>query len=373
MSEPWHTVSLVDHHCHGIVTTDLDRPGFEALMNEAAGPAPGTTLFDSMLGLAIRRWCAPVLYLHTHCSPDEYLRRRAELGTFEVNRRFMANTGITNFLVDGGYRPDELTTPSQLAALSGGRAHDIIRLESLAEDVVAAGTSAAEFTGDCAEALAKRAATAVGCKSIAAYRVGLRLAGERPSDAEVEVAAGEWLSEVDRSGTVRLASPVLHRFLVWLAIDQRLPVQFHVGYGDSDADLAECDPLLLTDLLRATESSGVPILLLHNYPFHRHAAYLAQVYAHVYVDVGLATHNVGYRSGAIITETLELAPFGKFLFSSDAFGLPELYHLSTLLFRRGLGRFLQQGIADDMMSVDDAVHIAELVGNANARRIYKLS
>ena len=55
---------LVDHHCHGLVLDDLDRASFEALMNEAAAPSPlGTTFFDSMLGLAIRRWCAPVLGL----------------------------------------------------------------------------------------------------------------------------------------------------------------------------------------------------------------------------------------------------------------------------------------------------------------------
>src|SRR6185312_2800467 len=50
---------LVDHHCHGILTADLDRPAFEGLMNEAIGASPlGTTLFDSTLGWAIRRHCS---------------------------------------------------------------------------------------------------------------------------------------------------------------------------------------------------------------------------------------------------------------------------------------------------------------------------
>ena len=81
---------LVDHHCHGVVTTDLDRAGFEELMNESPGPSPlGTTVFDSMLGLAIRRWCAPVLDLEPHASPEAYLARRAALGIGEVNRRLV--------------------------------------------------------------------------------------------------------------------------------------------------------------------------------------------------------------------------------------------------------------------------------------------
>jgi uncharacterized protein len=366
-------VPLVDHHCHGLLRTDVDRTAFEEMLTEADTVSPlGTTLFDSLIGLAVRRWCAPVLDLPPHASPDEYLTRRAELGAREVNQRFLAMTGSTDFLVDGGYLPEQITSSAELGALAGARAFDIVRLELLAEDVVRAGTTPARFASDCAEALAKRAATAVGCKSIAAYRVGLRLPGERPSDAEVQAAVDGWLSDVDRTGSVRLARPAVHRFLVWLALDQGLPVQFHVGYGDADADLAECDPLLLTDLLRATAPLGVPIMLLHNYPFHRNAGYLAQVFPHVFVDVGLATHNVGFRAGAVLAEALEVTPFGKFLFSSDAFRLAELYHLGTLLFRKGLSDFLRAGIESDSMTAADADHVASLIGHRNARRAYGL-
>jgi hypothetical protein len=370
-TQPWDRVPLVDHHCHGLLRDDVDRAGFEAMMTEADGPSPlGTTLFDSLLGHAVRRWCSPVLDLPAHAEPADYLARRAALGVDEVNRRFLAGTGTTDYLVDGGFRPEPLTSAAELGALAGARTHDIVRLEVLAEDVVRAGTSAASFVDDCTAALAGRATTAVGCKSIAAYRVGLRLAGERPSDAEVGVAADHWLSYVDRTGVLRLADPVLHRFLVWLAVEQRLPVQFHVGYGDADVDLAECDPLLLTGLLRATAPAGVPILLLHNYPFHRHAGYLAQVFPHVFADVGLATHNVGFRAGAVLAEALELVPFGKFLFSSDAFGLAEHYHLGTLLFRRALSDFLGGAVAHGELTAADALHAAELIGHRNAWRVY---
>lgn len=372
MPEPWDTVPLVDHHCHGLLRDAVDRTGFEEMLTEADTVSPlGTTLFDSLIGLAVRRWCAPVLDLPAHATPEGYLARRAELGPTEVNRRFLATTGTTDYLVDGGYCPELLTTSAELGALAGARAHDIVRLELMAEDVARAGSSPATFADDCAAELARRATTAVGCKSIAAYRVGLRLAGRRPRDTEVRTAADRFLSGVDGSSS-RLAEPVLHRLLVWLAIEQGLPVQFHVGYGDADVDLHECDPLLLTDLLRATAPTGVPILLLHNYPFHRNAGYLAQVFPHVFVDVGLATHNVGARAGTLLAETLEITPFGKFLFSSDAFGLAEHYHLGTMLFRRALSDFLRAGVAADEMTTDDAVRIAELIGHRNARRAYRL-
>ncbi len=52
---------------------------------------------------------------------------------------------------------------------------------------------------------------------------------------------------------------------------------------------------------------------------------LAQAYPHVYLDVGLALHHVGARASAVLAESLELAPFGKALFSSDAAGPAELH------------------------------------------------
>jgi uncharacterized protein len=361
---------LVDHHCHGLVRRDLDRPEFESMLTEAAGPsALGGSLFDSQIGFALRRWCPPVLDLPAHASPEEYLARRAELGADEVNRRFLTVTGTRTFLVDTGYLPEPITIPAELAGLTGGTAREIVRLEAVAQDVLAS-CGAAEFAGRFRDELARRCAGAAGVKSVAAYRVGLELEGARPGDAEVTAAAGRVLGA---GGPLRVADPVLHRFLIWSGIDLGMPVQFHVGYGDADVDLHRCDPLLLTDLLRATEPTGVPVLLLHNYPFHRQAGFLAQVFGHVFVDVGLASHNVGRRAPALLAELLELAPFGKVLFSSDAFGLAELYLLGTVLFRRGLGRLLADGVAEDAWTAADAARVAVMIGAGNAERAYRLS
>jgi predicted TIM-barrel fold metal-dependent hydrolase len=364
---------LVDHHCHGVVDRDLSREEFESMLTEAEAPGPlGGTLFDSAIGLAVRRWCAPVLDLPPHASPDDYLARRTELGAGEVNRRFLRAAGVEALCLDTGYTPSSILTPPEMAAASGAVAHEIVRLERVAEEVAASGTSAAAFADAFRARLQERTARAAGVKSIAAYRVGLALPGERPTGAEVTAAAGRWLAALENGRAPRLADVTLQAFLVWCGVDRGLPIQFHVGYGDPDVDLHRCDPLLLTDLIRAVQPSGVPIMLLHNYPFHRHAGYLAQVFPHVFADVGLATHNVGHRAPALVAETLELAPYGKFLFSSDAFGLAELYHLGSLLFRRGLSDYLRSGLDDGAWTEDDAAHIARLAGGDNARRVYGL-
>ena len=69
---------------------------------------------------------------------------------------------------------------------------------------------------------------------------------------------------------------------------------------------------------------------------------------------------------------LELVPFGKLLFSTDAFGLAELYHLGTALFRQGLSDFLRSTLDADAMTEADAVRLCALAGHENATRVYRL-
>jgi hypothetical protein len=167
---------LVDHHCHGLVVEDLDRAGFEALMNEATRPSPlGTTLFDSMLGLAIRRHCAPLLDLEPLATADEYLARVRRWGRRRSTAGWSAAAGIEEFLVDtGASRPRRSAQPDDLADLAGGQPRG-----------GPAGTHrrggargrTADFPGEVRQRL--EVSRAVGAKSIAAYRVGLAL--PRPS------------------------------------------------------------------------------------------------------------------------------------------------------------------------------------------------
>jgi predicted TIM-barrel fold metal-dependent hydrolase len=332
-------------------------------MNEAPHPSPlGTSLFDSMLGLAIRRHCAPVLDLDPLVPADAYLARRRELGAAEVNQRLLGAAGIGTFLVDTGLDgPDgaSLTTPAELAALAEGDAYEVVRLERLVEELLLEGTD------DVPEAVVDRLAGsgAIAAKSIAAYRFGLDLPATKPS---VDQLAGA-LADVDPA---RVVDRTVSGWLAYTALESGLPLQFHTGYGDRDLDLLSADPLHLTPFLRATQELGVPVLLLHTYPFHRHAAYLAQVFDHAFMDLGLAVHNTGALSTGLIRETLELVPFGKLLFSTDAYGLAELYLVGALLFRRGLDRVVDELLVAGELGQDDADRLAALVARDNAARIY---
>ncbi len=363
---------LVDHHCHGVLCRDTDEATLESMLNEGTG-ARGASAFDSQAGFAFRRLCPPVLDLPPHAEMADYTARRAELGATEVSKRFLQAAGVCVLCVDTGFTPEPITSPAELGVLAGATAHEIVRLERVAEAVAAAGVGPAGFADAVRSALATRTASAVGVKSIAAYRTGLELRAERPSDTEVATAAEGWLAgRTAESAPPRLADETLARFLIWCGVDLGLPVQFHVGYGDSDVDLHRCNPLLLTPLLRAIEPTGVPVMLLHNYPFHREAGYLAQVFSHVYVDAGLATHNLGARAPALLAEALELAPFGKFLYSSDAFGLPELYYLGAALFRGALSDFFRAGLAEGFYPERAVARLTRMICADNAKRAYRL-
>ncbi|MFF8871825.1 amidohydrolase family protein [Streptomyces massasporeus] len=362
------SLRLVDHHCHGTVTADLGRDAFESLLTE--GEAwPGVSPFDSPVGVAVRRHCAPLLDLPRHAPAEEYLARRSELGRREVQRRFLRAAGTDVFCVDTGYAPDPLTTPREIAEAAGGISYEVVRLEGVGEAVQAAGVEpdayAEAFRNAALEAVRRPGVVAV--KSVAAYRTGFDLDPARPTEAEVTEAARTWLS---RGG--RLDDPVLVRHLLWTAVDLGLPLQLHTGFGDNDIRLHRVDPTHLTDWLHLTAGT-VPVLLLHCWPYQRQAAYLAAVFEQVYLDVGLTLHHVGpARAGAVLAEALEITPFRKLLYSSDAYGVAEFYHLGALAFRQGLAELLQERVDADELSLPDALRIARWTGRDNALRVYRL-
>jgi uncharacterized protein len=368
------TLALVDHHVHPALVAETGTAEFEQLITESDRPLPaGLTQFDSQLGVAIRRWCAPVLDLAPFAAPAEYLARRSALGPAEVTRRLLRASGTAHFLLDTGYVRPGLLDLDGMREAAGAQADEVVRLESVAEQAVLDGDgSAAGFAARFSAALSSQAAGAAGLKSIVGYRCGLDFDPEPPAEAEVTAAAGAWLRQIEATGRVRVEDPVLLRHLLWTGLELGLPLQLHTGFGDPDADLRRCDPLLLRGFLQRTEPAGVPVMLLHCYPYHRGAGYLAQAYPHVYLDVGLAINYTGARAAAVVAESLELAPFGKLLFSSDAWGPPELHYLGALLWRRATARVLGGWVADGDWSHADALRVAEMVGAGNARRVYRL-
>jgi predicted TIM-barrel fold metal-dependent hydrolase len=357
-------VPLIDQHVHGCWLTAGDRRRFENGLNEANTEplAEFDSAFDSQLGFAVRAHCAPLLGLPKHAGSDEYWQRRSEFTEVGLGRIFLRAAGVTDWLVDTGFA-EQVAEVAQLADLSGGRAHEVVRLEQVAEQ-------AAQTSGDYAlafaEILRRRAATAVGTKSILAYRGGFDGDLSEPTAAQVAEAAGRWR---DGGGT-RLRDRILLRFGLHQALRLGKPLQFHVGFGDRDCDLHKANPLYLLDFLR--HSGDTPVVLLHCYPYEREAGYLAQAFNNVYVDGGLAVNYLGAQAPAFIARLLEMAPFRKIVYSSDGFGPAELHFLGAALWRNGIQRVLGGFVDNGDWSADDAIRVVDLIAHVNAARIYGL-
>jgi predicted TIM-barrel fold metal-dependent hydrolase len=369
LAEHLRAVELIDHHVHGNFNEPVDRGAFEAAINEGStDPVPDfMSQFDSPLGLSIRRWCAPLLGLDALAGADEYWARRSELSPDELARIMLPAANVGRWIVDTGFKGDLITTPEQLTKLSDVPSSEILRLERLAEDLLEGGTSPEDFP-DAFRAVLRTAVDnpdVVGTKTICAYRTGFDVDWSRPTDAEVVAHAGELRG---RPKPLRVDSPVLIAFGVHEAAAHGLPIQVHVGFGDRDLDLHRTDPMLLLPLLRSM--TPVPVLLLHCYPFQRQAGYLAQAFDHVNFDVGLAINYLGVRSTGLVAEALETAPFAKQLFSSDAFGPPELHLLGSVLWRRAMGLALGGWVRTGDCTEHDAIRIVDMIGVHNAERAY---
>lgn len=355
-------VALIDQHVHGCWLTAGDRRRFENALNEANTEPLADSGFDSQLGFAVRTHCGPVLGLPRHVDPQAYWGHRSQFSEADLARLFLPAAGVTDWLVDTGI-VDDIAGVSELSELSGGRAYEVVRLEQVAEQ---AAKAPGEYASAFEEILHRRAASAVGTKSILAYRGGFDGDLTEPSASQVAEAAGRWRD----SGGIRLRDRVLLRFGLHQALRLGMPLQFHVGFGDRDCDLHKANPLYLLDFLR--QSKDTPIVLLHCYPYEREAGYLAQAFNNVYVDGGLSVNYLGARAPAFIARLLEMAPFRKIVYSSDGFGPAELHFLGAALWRNAFYRVLRDFVDNEDWCESDAIRVVDLIAHDNSARIYNL-
>ncbi|MDQ6797356.1 MAG: amidohydrolase family protein [Actinomycetota bacterium] len=358
---------LVDSHCHPLLARATGPGELERFFGEGDRPLPqGVSAWDSPIGLAIRRWCAPALDLDALASPSDYLERRAALGVDDVAGRLLGAAHLSHLLVDTGIVGPDLADRALLGEAAGATVSEVVRLERVAEDLATSGVEPEGFAAAYVDRLGVACSQAAAVKSVVAYRHGLDVDPARPGPAEVRAAAEEWLAQ----RVARLSHPVLLRFVLWAGIDLRLPLQIHTGFGDRDILLQRSDPSLLQPLLTALEPSEVPVVLLHCYPYHRQAGWLTTVYPSVYADVGLTVGQVGAGAAGVLGEFFELAPVAKLMFSTDGYRLPEHFLVGAAQFRHSLGRLLDGRVAEGALTIDDAERAARMVSADNARRVY---
>ncbi len=368
------SILLIDGHCHSFASDFLENSpeAFLRIFTEAADArvvvqqVPHTLTYRRALrDLAVLLGCSP--------TPESILRaRRAMPGYLSLLCR---EAGLHGILVDEAYPPGTLAL-SRLQTELGCRVGAILRLETVEEQLLATETEFATFEERFRSALAAaKAAGAVALKSIVAYRSGLAV--QRISRSQARQAFQRLRTQGARQGSIRLTAKPLLDYCVGVALEEakrlELPVQFHTGFGDPDIDLLTANPALLRPIFNDPSYAEVPIVLLHmGYPYVREAAFLAQIYPHVYLDISLAVPLLQPVLPDLLREILALAPATKVLYGSDAHSQPEMFWLGARYARLALGSVLGASVREGTLTEGEAWEMAERILMRNALELYRL-
>jgi hypothetical protein len=368
-------IPILDQHCHPLLRessrlTAVEYQRFfsesgEAEMHERHAP---TTIFF--------RWALKELARFLGCPPTvaAVLAARAAAGAAALADRMCRDAGLGMLLVDHGYQTGDSLSHAEMAAQLPCRLATILRLETLAQDLIVRHNTFDQAIDDfVARVQGARATGHVGLKSVVAYRTGLAV-GET-ARSEAMAAFGPVKERASRAGRVRLADKPLNDYLVHRALEiaerQEMPVQFHTGFGDGDLDLLTANPLHLRPLIERYRR--VPVVLLHaSYPYAREQGYLAAIYPNVHADLGLAVPYVAANIPAVLHDVLALAPTGKLLFSTDAYSVPDIFWIAARWGRWGLGTVLGEMVGLGALTDDEALDVARQILGGNAAHLYGL-
>ena len=96
---------FVDHHVHSILAGTPSREDLVAGLSESGLPeAAAAAGMDHQLGVAVRRWCAPLLGSHRHVEADTWLRDRATMDNAVAAASLLPPAGFEALYVDTGFR-----------------------------------------------------------------------------------------------------------------------------------------------------------------------------------------------------------------------------------------------------------------------------
>jgi uncharacterized protein len=315
-------------------------------------------------------------FLGTEPTIDAVLSARntaVEAGYTEYVRRLYADAGLTSVVMDFGV-PLPMLDVGEVKSELPVDVVPIVRIEPLIADLLKTDVGWAEFKRRYDDAIADALTSHGyrGIKSIIAYRTGLDVSplsrtpdqGSKALDAIRRGLGG---------GSMKLLRDHLLCRALELAMEHDVPMQIHTGMGDFEVNLVYCRPAFLMDLLRAPAFRACRVILVHGgYPYHREAAYMANVLPRVYCDVSEGIPFAGHAARSILSEVLEMAPVSKIVYGSDGYALPEINFTSAKLGKQALAQALDALVADGFIGESDASEIAAMILAGTARELYRI-
>lgn len=372
-------IPVIDNHCHAIQIADYPDPAqWRQLFTES--PDSLMRMTHSADTAFYRRLIRAMADFHgVPRTEADVLAARAKLSPQQLVAGLFGSARIDGVVIDTGYpAPESALDREVFTAASGARYVVLQRLELTFQELVTRHSGYDELIEALRHELADvRAAGFAGFKTIAAYRTGLDIRRWPRDEARASFVRAR--AEVESTGSVRLGHKPLLDTLLHVAFEaaaeQCLPVQFHVGYGDPDADLRRAAPLELREVLEDSAYRSMDIVLLHGcWPYFREGGYLASVYGNVYLDLSYAIPFLSVTELTSMTRTaLGVALFSKLMYSSDGARVPELHWLGARDGRRAIGWVLSELVEHDDLEPEEARDAGERILHGNAFRLYGFS
>jgi len=374
---------VVDHHCHVICE---GKAKLETCVSEAQGSAQEDARYTLAAKRAVRRLSK---LLGCERSFESVQETRNAIDTVELARLCFEEANIQAILVDDGLVAPNMWSLNKHKEVVK-HVYRVARIERIAEETLEEykETDTDQYPGwqqfqalfESNLAVTIKQDNVVSWKTIAAYRCGLAALGMDFEISEVEQAYNRTVEAVSADNEVRLSEPSLISWCVKAALrcaskaSKCVPLQIHTGFGDTDLDLQQANPLLLKPFLEREDLLNIPVVVLHaGYPFTRDAGHLCSVHKNCFLDLGLAIPMLSQTGiEQVIRMALELCPSNKLLFSTDAHFMPEGFYIAVADVRESLLNILTSLLSTDEICEVEAIGITQALLWKNACTLYNL-
>src|SRR5579875_11299 len=370
--------TVVDLHCFALpVTRKLTNAELTRFFSHGGptvkGVAQNTTMAEDSFSL---RYFLKNLSDFLGCEPSvdallEARNRSAKDFWFYVKQLF-EDAGIRSLVIDDGLYREALDDMESNAPCTLYR---VVRLEPLIDQALQTTRTFDEFLEHYLQ-LMKHAVTtgAKGFKSVIAYRTGLDVSPTTSEDAETE-----FLKIREGHEERRWFGPYAKKLRNYLflkaaefAAHHRVMLQIHTGLGDTDILGDKCNPLLLEAALKEGPLGEADVVLIHGgYPYTSEAAWLAQAFARVFIEIStpLPSRFLPPLSHTTLRTTLQFAPISKITYGSDGHGIPEFIWLSAKTAKRELEVTLEEFITQRVVTEREARKWGRAILSKNASQL----
>ena len=354
------TIPILDNHCHFFSLAMQQRPLHRMLTLSLNSPSDDQ-LRHSLLYRMVISALAEVL--DTPLDENQVLAARQEYAERDykgyVNKLF-DDVNLAGLMVDIGLQKS-LVDNSDFENLANRTVWYVYRGETVVDrlwrDRVEPAVGLELFRQEVKTAIG--ALPAIALKSIIGYRTGL----------QVETTVTE--KQVAQTMKEREYRSLFFLETARLCLELDLPFHIHTGFGESNNDLRENNPIHLKPFLDSPYAADIDVVLIHGgYPYAFEAGYLAAMYPNVHVDISELIPFVTLRARAGIEEIMNMCPLNKLMYGSDGFDVPESHWLSARMGKQILRDILGDLVDKHIIDTSYAKEVARMVLHGNSLRLH---